>query len=59
MLKSIIDLGSKDEELGRLAFNKNTIGDIIKMFPSNIMKKLIKCTGIGRPKFGKHHGQSF
>ena len=50
MLKSIIDLGSKDEELDKLAFNKNTIGDIIKMFPSHIVRKLLKCTGTGRKK---------
>ena len=48
MLKSIIDLGSKDEELNMLAFNKNTVADIVNMFPANIMKKLIKCPGIGR-----------
>ena len=48
MLKSIIDLGSKDEELNMLTFNKNTIADIVKMFPPIIMKKLIKIPGTGR-----------
>ena len=48
MLKSIINLSSKDEKLDKLAFNENTIGDMMKMFPSNILKKLIDCPGTGR-----------
>ena len=50
LVKSIIDLGKEDEDLGMLAFNPDAINKIILMFPSNIMNKFIKCPGKGRSK---------
>ena len=45
ILRSIIDLGIKTNAMYGEAFSATTFRTIQKMFPSNLMRKLMKCSG--------------
>ena len=50
LLKDIIELGSRSERLYREAFCESTIRNIYRMFPIQLMNKLLKCEGDGQEK---------
>ena len=47
LLKNIIDLGKKSSELDREAFSGSSMNNIMRMFPSNLQRKLDECPGDG------------
>ena len=55
ILRNIIDLGNKTNAMYGEAFSATTFRTIQKMFPPNLMRKLMKCSG----EFGPHLMEQF
>ena len=50
IVDDLIKMGEEDEEMGYLAFNQNTINEIVNKFPEEMSLKLLKVGGKGKQR---------
>ena len=57
IVEDIIELGKSDDDLYLLAFNANTIAEVVNKFPNNLVLKLNKVTGKGKDRLINIHAK--
>ena len=50
-LQEIIDLANAEEELGDIIYNREKLAQILKLFPSFIVDKVVKIPGYKKEKY--------